>query len=148
MAQMIELDLNPDDRTLRQFGWIALGGFGFVAVIAWFEVLIFSFGLGAARPWVAGAVLGLGVLSAFFSLVYPRANRGIYVGLAVVSFPIGFVLSYLIMGLLFFGLIAPLAIFFRLTGRDSMHRGYDPAAETYWVDARSPRPAESYFRQF
>ena len=49
MAKMIELDLNPDDRTLRQFGWIALGGFGFIAIIAWFEVLIFAFGLGAAR---------------------------------------------------------------------------------------------------
>jgi hypothetical protein len=148
MAKVIELDLNPDDRTLRQFGWIALGGFGFIAIIAWFEVLIFAFGLGAARPWVAGGALALGALSALFSIAHPRANRGIYVGLSVVTYPIGFVLSYVIMGFLFFGLIAPVAIFFRLTGRDSMRRGYDPAAETYWDDARPARPAESYFRQF
>ena len=54
MSKMIEIDFDPDDKTLRQFGWIALGGFGFIAAIAWYEVLIFAFGLGAAKPWVAG----------------------------------------------------------------------------------------------
>ena len=106
MAKMIELDFHPDARTLRQFGWIALGGFGFIAAIAWFELLIFSFGLGAARPWVAGAAAGLGLLAALFSLVRPQANRWIYVGLAVVTFPIGFVLSYVIMGTLFYLVMA------------------------------------------
>ncbi len=54
MANMIEIDWRPDRRTLRQFGFIAVGGFGFIAAIAWFEVLIFSFGLGEARPFVSG----------------------------------------------------------------------------------------------
>ena len=49
MSKMIEINLSPDEKTLRQFGWIALGGFGFLAVIAWFEVLIFAFGYGLAR---------------------------------------------------------------------------------------------------
>jgi hypothetical protein len=148
MAKMIELDFNPDARTLRQFGFIALVGFGFVATIAWLEVLVFAFGLGSGRPWVAGIFAALALLTGVLSVVYPRGNRFIYVGLAVVTYPIGFVLSYLIMGLLFFGLFGPIAIFFRIVGRDSMHRRYDEDAASYWSACRPARAKSDYFKQF
>ena len=148
MSKTIEINFHPDDRTLRQFGWIALAGFGFVAAIAWFEVLVFSFGLGVARPWVVGVCGGLGGVAALFSLVHPRANRPIYVGLAVLTYPIGFVLSYLILGILFFGMIAPVAIVFKAIGRDPMRRHFQKEAESYWSDARPGRSSESYFKQF
>ena len=83
---MIAINLNPDDETLRQFGWIALVGFGFVAAMAWFEMLIFAFGLGNARPAVAGAFACLALYSVFFSLVWPKANLPIYVALTIVSY--------------------------------------------------------------
>ena len=148
MSKMVQINFDPDDRTLRQFGWIALVGFGFVAAIAWTEVLIFSFGLGAAKPWVAGIFAGLAGGSALFGLVYPKANKPIFVGISLLTFPIGFVLSYVIMGTLFFGLIAPVAIFFKLTGRDPLRRRYDPDAPSYWTDARPARANASYFKQF
>lgn len=148
MSKMIEINLNPDESTLRQFGWIALFGFGFIALIAWNDWLIFSFGLGAAKPYVAGISGGLGVLSALFSLVYPKANQPIFAGLSILTYPIGFVLSYVIMGTLFYVLIAPLAIFFKIVGRDAMHRSYDPEATSYWSDPRPARPKEAYFKQF
>ena len=47
MAQMIEMNWSPDAKTLRNFGLIAVVGFGFVATIAHFEWLIFAMGLGA-----------------------------------------------------------------------------------------------------
>ncbi len=148
MSNLIDINLEPDDKTLRQFGIIALVGFGFVAAIAWFELLIFSFGLGEWRGVVAGTFAALAAASALFSLLYPRANLPIYLGLTVLTYPIGFVLSYLIMGTLFFGLIAPMAILFKLIGRDPMKRRYQPEAESYWSDARPARSAESYFKQF
>jgi hypothetical protein len=148
VSKTIQINFHPDDKTLRQFGWIALAGFGFVAAIAWFEVLVFAFGLGAARPWVAGACGGLGCAAALFSLVHPRANRPIYVGLSVLTYPIGFVLSYLIMGTLFFGIIAPVGILFKVIGRDPMGRRYEAETESYWSDARPARRKERYFRQF
>ena len=148
MAKMIELDFNPDERTLRQFGWIALAGFGFVATIAWFELLIFAFGLGSSRPWVAGIFAGLALLTGLLSIVHPKGNRWIYVGLAVFTYPIGFVLSYAIMGLLFFGIIAPTSLALRIAGHDPLSRRYDPEADSYWVDCRPARPKSSYFKQF
>lgn len=148
MSSMIEINWRPDDRTLRQFGFIALFGFGFLAAIAWWELFVFSAGLGVARPIVAGVFAGMAALSALFSLVAPRANLPIYLGLTVLSYPIGFVLSHVIMGLLFYALITPVGLFFRLTGFDPLHRSIDRAARTYWVDARPRRAKSSYFRQF
>ena len=148
MAQMIEVNLHPDERILRQFGWIALGGFGFVALIAWFEVLIFSFGLGDARVPVVAAFGSLGLVSALFSLAYPRANLAVYLGITILTYPIGFVLSYVIMGALFYLIIAPIGLLLRLFGTDPMERRILADAESYWVDAPPQRPSASYFKQF
>ena len=49
MAKMIEIQMDPDEKTLKQFGFIALVGMGAIAGLAWFELLIFSGGwLGTA----------------------------------------------------------------------------------------------------
>ena len=148
MSKMIEIDWRPDDRTLRQFGVIALFGFSFIAALAWWELFIFSFGLGEARPIVAGVFAALAGVSALFSLVFPRANLPIYLGLTLLSYPIGFVLSYVIMGFLFFIMITPVGLFFRLTGYDPLNRKFEPDATTYWSDPRPRRGKESFFRQF
>lgn len=148
MSKLVRIDWNPDTETLRQFGWIALVGFGLIAVLAWFEWLVFGFGLGDTRPYVAAGAAGLGVIAALTSIVYAPANRALYVALSVVTYPIGFVLSHVLLAALFFGLFAPLALFFRVIGRDPMRRTYDPAAASYWQPARAPRSLERYFRQF
>ena len=148
MSKMIEMDLRPDARTLRQFGFIALVGFSLLAALAWFEALVFSFGLGEARPIVAGAFAGLALFSVLASLVYPKANWPVYVGLTIVAFPIGFVLSYVIMGTLFYVLITPVGLFMRIAGRDPMMRRFEPEASTYWVTISGERPKERYFKQF
>jgi hypothetical protein len=148
MSKMIEIDWRPDARTLRQFGWIAVVGFSFLAVIAWLEVFVFAFGLGEARPWVAGGFAAVAVVSGLFSLFAPTANLPIYLTLTVLSYPIGFVLSYVIMGVLFFGMITPAGLIFKLLGRDPMHRRFDREASSYWVDPRPRRGKESYFKQF
>ncbi len=147
-SSLIDLNLRPDDGTLRQFGFIALAGFGFLALIAWYEVLIFSFGLGAARPIVAGVFAGLAGLATLFSLVYPKANLPIYLGLTIVAFPIGFVLSYVIMGALFYLIITPVGLIMKLIGHDPMHRKFEPDAESYWVAVQGERAKSTYFKQF
>ena len=147
MSKLVELNLNPDDKTLRQFGFIALVGFGLLAACAYYERWIFGFGLGGARLPVAG-VFGVAALVSFvFALVYPRANRLIFVGTTLLAFPIGFVLSYVIMGVLFFLIIAPVGAALRLFGKDPMARRYDPRAPTYWDASRTAESKDRYLRQ-
>jgi hypothetical protein len=146
---MIDLDLDPDAKTLRQFGFIALGGFAAVSALVWFELLIFAGGwLGGARETVAYTLLGIGGLTAFLSLVYPKANKPIFIGLSVVAYPIGFVLSYVIMGTLFFLIITPTGVAMRTIGKDPLENRFASDAQTYWTPCRPARPAESYFKQF
>ena len=148
MSKLVEINFHPSRKTLRQFGVIAFVGFGILAALAYYEKLVFSAGLGEARLPLAVAFLAIGSLALLFSLVAPKANRLLYVGLTLLAFPIGFVLSYVIMGTLFFLIIAPIAILFRLLGKDFMHRRYDPSAPSYWVKARPARDKESYFHQY
>ena len=148
MSKLVEIDFNPDPKTLRQFGAIAFVGFGVLAALAYYERLIFSFGLGEARMPLVMTFAVIGTIAVLFSLVAPKANRFLYVGLTLLAFPIGFVLSYVIMGTLFFLIIGPIAVLFRLFGKDPMHRGYDPNAPTYWLEAGSSRDKESYFHQY
>ena len=58
MAKLVELNLNPDRATLKSFGWIALVGFGLLALMAYYETFIFAFGLGDARETVALVLAG------------------------------------------------------------------------------------------
>jgi len=148
MSKLVEIDFNPSDRILRQFGLIAVGGFGLLAACAYFETWMFAAGLGAARVPVATGLAAVGALSLVFGLVYPRANRVIYVGTAVLAYPIGFVLSYVIMAVLFFGVIAPIGSILRGLGKTPLARTYDPKAASYWSKARAARDQQSYFRQF
>ena len=148
MAQMVELNFRPSERTLRQFGWIALVGFGLLALLAWRGMAVFRAVPEPARDELALVLAALALLAAVFSLVHPRANWPIYVGLSVVAFPIGFVLSYVIMATLFYVVIAPVGFVMRLLGHDPMDRRFRPDARTYWVDARPARPRQSYFKQF
>jgi len=148
MSKLVEINFKPDAKTLRQFGVIAFVGFGVFAALAYYEKLIFAFGLGDARTPIAAGFVTLGSVALLFSLVAPKANRFLYVGLTLLAFPIGFVLSYVIMGALYSLVIEPIALVFRLFGRDSMHRRYDRSKATYWSPARPARDKESYFHQY
>jgi len=148
MSKIVEIDWKPDEGTLKQFGFIALFGFSFLAALTWFQLLIFSALPDGLRQPVALGFGALAGVSLLLSLFAPKANLPIYVGLTVIAYPIGLVLSYLIMGFLFFGMITPLGLIFRAIGKDPLHRAFDPAASTYWADPRPRRGKESYFRQF
>ena len=148
MAQMIEMNWSPDKSTLRNFGLIAVAGFAFVALIAHYEWLIFAMGLGSAKPYVVNTFIGLAAYSGVMGLVFPAAVKPVYVGLAILSYPIGFVLSYVIMGTLYFLIITPTGLVMRAIGHDPLDRKWDADAESYWHDSRPPRPNEHYFKQF
>jgi hypothetical protein len=146
--KLVELNLAPDRKTLKQFGFIALVAFALIgALILWKRKLLF-WDLGSAAPTTAYALWGLGLLSALFSLAAPAANRFLYVGLILVTFPIGFVMSYLVMGIIFFLVLTPIGLIFRLIGRDPLHRRFDRGTTTYYVPHKEVENVERYFRQY
>jgi hypothetical protein len=146
---IIQLNVKPDRKTLAQFGLVALVAFGLIGGLIFWRKEFFGLHLsdGAART-TALVLWGLGGLSALLGLVKPELNRFLFVGLILVTFPIGFVLSYVIMGIIFYLIITPVGLVFRLIGRDPLAKRFDPKAATYWVPHRNAESVERYFRQF
>ncbi len=59
------------------------------------------------------------------------------------------VISPLVMGLLFYLTVTPIALIMRAIGKDPLHRQFDPQAKSYWIERRPAGPApETMRRQF
>lgn len=134
-----DIPFSPSPRMLRQFAALWLVFFGGMA--AWQGMMRGRVEAAAALAVVAVAVGGLG-------LVRPALVRPIFVGWMVLAFPIGWAVSLVLLGLIYYGLFTPIALAFRLAGRDALRLRPRPKADTYWT----PRPAVAdirrYFRQF
>jgi len=146
---MIQINWNPDRRILRQFGFIALGVFGALAALVWFRHSFFGIHLSeSAMRTTTGILTGIGVLSGLCAAVAPQAVKPLYVGLTAIGLPIGWAVSHLLLAILFYLVLTPVGLFFRLIGRDSLRRRFQPAATSYW-ERRPPTPdPKRYFRQF
>jgi hypothetical protein len=138
---MLKLDLNPPPSQLRQFAWISL--FAFPA-IGWL-VLHLWHGTSTTPAWILTAV-GAGVFASQF--VLPAAVRVVFVGLMLVAVPLGIVLSTIVLALIYYGMFTPVALLFRVMGRDKLKRRLDPQARSYWVERKTDIPAARYLRMY
>ncbi len=92
--------------------------------------------------WAVG-----GTIWALYVLV-PPTRRTIYVGTAVVAFPIGWVVSHVVLFVVFWCVVTPLAVLLRILRNDPMQRRLDEAAPSYWSSRRSDPDPRRYFHQF
>jgi multisubunit Na+/H+ antiporter MnhG subunit len=114
-----------------------------------FRQSIFGIGLSADGARIAAYVCWvLAAASLAGSLTVPEALRPLYVGLTAISLPIGFVVSHLLMAIVFYGLLTPIALFFRMIGRDALQRRLEPSAKSYWQQRRIVDDRGRYFKQF
>ena len=136
---MIEIDRHPSARTLRQFAGMFLIAFGVIG----FLVLRRTESLQAAL-----VIWGVALLVFLVGTAKPRAIRLVYVGLIYLAFPIGWVVSHILLALVLYLVFTPIGWALRLLGRDPLLRRFDPAAESYWTPHRQPTSIDRYFRQF
>ncbi len=136
---LIEIDWNPGRRQLRVFGLSALAA---SVVLAAVFVLLW----GLAIIWAIVA-LAAGAAILLCSLASPRAARVVYIALSAVGLPIGFVVSFVLLAAFYFLLLTPIAFVFRLIGRDSLHRKFDRAADSYWIARKPTASLGRYFHQ-
>jgi hypothetical protein len=123
--------------TLRQFG-LMIGGI-FLLIGVW----PFVWRQEAVRIW---AVVP-GSLLAMAGLVMPGILKHIYQGWMWVGHVMGWVNTRIILGVLFYGIVTPMGLIMKMTGRDPMRRSYEPNALTYRV-IRQPRPASHLKNMF
>ena len=130
---------NPSPRELRWFGlllplFVALVG----AIARW------QFGAPAAALgiWSAG-----GALAALY-WVAPLLRRPILVGWMYAALPIGWTVSHLMMGVVYFAVVTPIGLLSRLVRGDTLHRRLDRNARSYWIERPRRSGTRRYLRQF
>ncbi len=136
---LIRIERQPTRKQLIQFSLIWLGFFSFVGVI-----------LGAASgDWRRMVIwIGVGGLMPLFAVLRCRlVVRWVFIGLSVVTFPIGWVLSWVILAIIYFLVVTPIAIVLRRIGKDPMERNWKPDG-SYWVERDEPDDVPRYTRQF
>jgi len=100
---------------------------------------------GEVRPWAlagAGLILAAGL---FFPIVLRPMNwLWFMLGMALHK-----LMGPLVMGLVFYLTVTPIALIMRMIGKDPLNRRFDPSAKSYWVE-RDPAELtpETMRRQF
>jgi hypothetical protein len=133
-----DIPWRPPASRLRWFAAIWLVWFAGLAAAAW---------LGRGDDATAIVLLALALTVGPLGLVRPVVLRPVYVGWLVLVYPIGWLVSQVLLALLFYCLFTPIALLFRLIGRDPLGRHLDRTRESYWVPKPAAKDARSYFRQ-
>ena len=137
---LIEINWNPSDKELGRFGRIAI-----IASILVATLLYATKGL--AFKWCV-LIAGIGFLFFLSSILSMIVTKWIYLGLTLITFPIGMAISLVLLAGFYYLLLTPVGLVFRLIRRDSLRRKCDTAAKSYWIARRPADNLKRYFNQF
>ncbi len=133
--------LDTGRKALRSFGVVVGGVFvGIAALAVWRHE-------GMLTPWAAG-LGGVGAALVLLGLVAPAALRLVYqvwMGLAVV---LGFIMTRVLLTVVFVLLVVPIGLVLRLLGKDLLRLHIDRQAESYWLPKEPAGPAAERLRRY
>jgi hypothetical protein len=137
---VIQINRSPTLRQLRQFGLIWMGFVAFFGVLAWFKFDNQSLAKGF---WIAAVVVPC------IGWLLPSFMRLVFVGMSYLAWPIGFVVSHVVLAGVYYLVLTPIGLLMRLSRYDPMKRRFDREADSYW-ESRSDEAVQAsrYFRQF
>lgn len=132
------VNFNPDKRELRSFAIAMVIGFTVLGLVtAWY---MGGFGIRTYILW------GVGILLASLAHI-PGVSRLAYLGVYLPSSIVGYIISHVILTLLFFLVFLPIGVLLRLTGKDLLRlRPERPRA--IWQRLEKKGDLRSYYRQF
>jgi hypothetical protein len=134
---MLDINWNPSPRELRQFAGIWLPAFAAIA-----GTLIYRSG----GVWLAAAIWGVGALTALVGVFRPRSVKGLFVGWMLAVYPIGWIVSHIVLGIVYFVLFTVVGLIMRAVRYDPLERS--AVSGSYWRQRPHHREASEYFRQF
>jgi Saxitoxin biosynthesis operon protein SxtJ len=136
---MMRIDRNPGRRELAVFAVALPATFALLGLIVGHRLGFVGVRNGL---WAVGA----GLTAAY--LAVPRLRRPLYVGMSAAFYPIGWLVSHVIVLVVFLFVVTPMALLLRMLGRDPLQRGFDPAAPSYWAPRAPAGDVRRYFQQF
>lgn len=128
----------PDARELRRFAIAMLVGFFVLGGLSAWRAK--GIGTGSIVLWSIGVTLAV---SAFV----PKLGRIAYLAVYLPTSIIGYVVSNVMLTLMFFLVITPLGIVLKLMGKDLLQQRRQNRT-TQWLPVKETRNEDSYYRQF
>jgi len=136
---VIEINRNPSRRQLNQFGVIWMVFLAVFGLVAWFRL---------ERHTAATVVWALAVIVPVAGWIVPALMRLVFLGLSYAAFPIGFVVSHLVLVAVYYLVLTPVGLALRIFRYDPMHRALEPDRSSYWIERESEPDPKQYFRQY
>jgi hypothetical protein len=135
--ELPEETASVDARMLRQFAVLWL--------LVWSGLAVWQWSHGHSTwAMVLGAVaLAFGPIG----LVKPEAIRPVFAALTALTRPIGIVMTRVVLAVAYYLLFTPLALIFRLIGRDALSRKRRTDVRTYWSPRTDTQEPRRYLRQ-
>jgi len=136
---LIEVDWNPPRRQLRQFALMFLVFFGALGTVLYFK----------GRPLIVSEILwNAAWIVGLMGLLFPPLVRPVWVAMMAVTLPIGFVVSSVLMAVIYFVVLTPVGVVMRLLGYDPMRAGRAPENGSYWIERPKGVDVRRYFKQY
>jgi hypothetical protein len=135
---MIAIQWNPSEKQLRQFAGVWFPAF--CGLVGWSIGHKTGHWSAVEIGWVLAGLLSVG------GLVLPALIRPIFVGLILLTFPIGWVVSHLLLGLIFYGVVTPIGLILRISGHDPLQLK-KPIGNSVWKTLVGKTDATRYLRQ-
>ena len=135
---MISIEWNPERKQLRQFAGIWFPAF--CALVGWSIARKTGHWHEVEVVWIVAGVISIA------GLVFPPIIRPVFVGLILLTYPIGWVVSHVLLGLIFYGIVTPIGIILRLTGHDPLQINA-PLGNSLWKSPTGKTDPASYLRQ-
>ena len=131
------MDHRFEAKELRQFGLLVGGVFSVIGLWPMFL---------RGEPLRLWAVV-LGSLLILLGSLVPTWLAPVHRGWMWVGHVLGWINTRIILGVIFYGLITPIGIAFRMLGKDTMRQSFSDTSSTYRVN-RQPRPRSHMKFQF
>lgn len=131
------MDQAATRKELRQFGLLV--GAVFTVIGLW----PLAFRGEPLRLWA----IGIGGLLIVCGGIFPSVLAPIHKGWMWVGHSLGWINTRILLGIVFYTLLTPIGIVFRLIGKDTMRQAFAESSTTYRV-VRSPRPRSHMKFQF
>jgi polyferredoxin len=99
----------------------------------------------ASAPYL----LGSGVVFGAAGLAFPQALRPLQKAWMALGIVLGFFVSRVVLGALFYGVVTPIGLVMKLMGKDVLDERIDRGRPSYWHErAPEARPKTSYENQY
>jgi len=131
--------LDRSRRALRSFGCVVGSACIVVgAALGWWQLSL----------WMGIVPSSVGVVLILLGLAIPQFLRQVHYVWMAAAIVMGYIMTRVLLTVVFYLLLTPLGLLMRLFGSDPMRRKIDRTASTYWIARKDPTASKERLEKY